>query len=77
MAKGKPFDRAFHEATGQSIEFEAEWRAEITPPLPFWLYVIVADFGLALLWIGAVLVFLGWLRKRMRRERAMQSLDQP
>jgi hypothetical protein len=76
VSQGTPFDEAFAQATGRSVDaFEAEWRAEVTPVLPFWLYVIVADFGLALLWFGAVLVFIGWLRRRLRRERAMASLE--
>ena len=76
VGEGQPFEQAFLRTTGQTTaDFEAEWRKAITPVLPFWLYVIVSDFGLTMLWFGALLVFVGWLIRRVRREREMQSLE--
>jgi len=76
VARGRSFEDAFVIATGETLEkFEAEWRADVTPWLPFWLYLFVSDIGLTLLWAGALLVFLGWLRRRLRRERDMASLE--
>lgn len=76
VGEGDPFEQAFLRTTGQTVaDFEAEWRKAITPVLPFWLYVIVSDFGLTMLWFGALLVFVGWLIRRVRREREMQSLE--
>ena len=70
------FEQAWRTTTGQSVEaFEEAWRKEITPPLPFWLYVLVSDFGLTMLWFAALLVFVGWVVRRMRREREMRSLE--
>jgi len=76
VARGKKFEDAFVEATGESLaRFEAAWRTEITPWLPFWLYLLVSDIGLSLIWFAAILVFIGWLRRRLRREKAMQALE--
>lgn len=75
VGRGQEFEEAFVLVTGENLEtFEATWREEITPWLPFWIYLFVSDIGLSLIWIGAVLVFLGWLRRRLKREKAMQAL---
>lgn len=76
VGRGEEFEAAFQRVTGESLAaFEEGWRERVTPWLPFWLYVFVADLGLSLIWIGAVLVFVGWLRRRLRRDRAMRSLE--
>ncbi len=75
LAGGAAFPDAFAEATGERLEdFERRWRDEVTPALPFWLFVIAENLDLALLFVGALLVALGYLRWRLRRERAMSGL---
>jgi hypothetical protein len=74
-AAGLPFPDAFEAATGVTLRaFEERWRAEVTPSLPFWLFVVVENFDLALLFLCAILAALGYLRWRLRRERAMSGL---
>lgn len=74
-AEGRAFPDAFLAATGETLDgFEERWRDEVTPALPFWIFVVVEQFDLALLFLCAVLVALGYLRWRIRRERAMASL---
>jgi hypothetical protein len=75
LAAGPAFPEAFQAATGVTLaSFEERWRAEVTPALPFWLYVVVENFDLALLFFCAVLAAVGYLRWRLRRERAMSGL---
>jgi len=75
VGQGRNFEDAFEEATGETLtRFEEKFREGITPWLPFWLYLFVSDLGLSLLWIAALLVFVGWIRRRLRRERDMESL---
>jgi hypothetical protein len=76
VGRGDGFEQAFARVTHESLaSFEAAWRKQVTPWLPFWLYLFVSDIGLSVIWIGAALVFFGWLRRRLRRERALRSLD--
>ena len=56
--------------------FETEWRAAVTPDIPFFLFVLLEDIGTTIIVVAALLVFLGWVRWRMRRERAMKSLGE-
>ncbi len=81
LAEGAAFPAAFAQATGESLgEFERALRAEVTPALPFWLFVIAENIDLALLCLGALIVAMGYLRWRLRRERAMSALgrgDEP
>jgi hypothetical protein len=75
LASGLAFEDAFLEATGVPLSaFEERWREEVTPALPFWLFVIVENFELSLLFFCAILAALGYLRWRLRRERAMAGL---
>jgi len=75
LAAGEPFAAAFHATAGESIEeFEQAWRASITPGIPFFLYVILQEMELALLFFGALLVAAGFLRYRIRRRRALEEL---
>ena len=73
---GRTFAAAFQEATGEPLGlFEKEWRASVTPKIPFWLFVILENIELALLCFGALIVAGGYVAWRLRRERAMQRLD--
>ena len=75
VAKGASFEDAFKAATRTSLaEFEESWRLEITPPVPFLVYLLFENLATSLIVAGAGLVFLGWLRRRLRRERDMSSL---
>jgi len=76
VAGGRRFEHAFLEATGVPLAlFEREWRSRITPSLPFWLFVLLENLELALLCAGALVVALGYLRYRLRREAALARLD--
>ncbi|HEX5138699.1 MAG TPA: hypothetical protein VFY93_17135 [Planctomycetota bacterium] len=75
LASGLAFPAAFRAATGVPLaSFEARWRDEVTPALPFWLFVIVENLDLSLLFFAAILAILGYVRWRLRRERAMSGL---
>lgn len=75
VAGGEPFPGAFEGATGVSLDaFERQWREEVTPALPFWLFLILENSELSLLCAAAILAVLGYLRWRLRRERAMAGL---
>ena len=76
VRRGTAFEDAFRLATGITLqEFEDRWRESVTPRVPFIIYLIFEHLGLALLTAGGLLVFAGWLRWRLRRERAMASLE--
>ncbi len=76
--RGAPFQAAFLRATGQrAAEFQADWREAVTPGIPWWLFVLWERLDWALLAFGAVLVAGAYVRWRLRRERAMQSLETP
>ncbi len=81
LAEGDAFPAAFAQASGESLDdFERSLRAEVTPALPFWLFVIAENLELALLFLAALLAALGYVRWRLRRERAMSALgrgDEP
>ena len=65
------------EVTGVTLdEFETRWRGEVTPRLPFLLFVLLENFQLTLLVIAAMLVVAGYIRRRLGREKAMQSLGE-
>jgi len=75
LGEGATFPDAFRDATGVDLgSFEARWRKEVTPALPFWLFVIYENVDLALLCAAGLLAALGYLRWRLRRERAMSGL---
>jgi hypothetical protein len=75
VARGVPFDDAFQASIGIPLdEFEERWRRAVTPPVPFLVYLLFENIGLSLLVAGAGLVFVGWIRRRLRRERDMSSL---
>lgn len=75
LGQGAAFPDAFAEVTGESLDaFETRWREEVTPRLPFWLFVIFENSELSLLCLAALLAALGYLRWRIRRERAMSAL---
>ena len=46
------------------------------PRLPFLLFVLLENFQLTLLVIAALIVVAGYIRWRLRREKAMQSLGE-
>ena len=72
---GAAFPDAFADATGETLgDFESRWRAEVTPKIPLWLFVIVENLDLALFFFGALLVAGAYARWRFRRERAMAAL---
>ncbi|MHC4957178.1 MAG: peptidase MA family metallohydrolase [Planctomycetota bacterium] len=74
---GKPFARAFRDATGEDVgPFEERWRAEVTPGIPFLLYLMLENLELTLLCFGALVVAAGYLRWRLRRTKAMASLGE-
>jgi len=75
---GASFPDAFREATGADLdEFETRWRRSVTPRLPYLLYVLLENIDLTLMFFGALVVVLGYVRWRMRRERALRSLSSP
>ncbi len=77
VGEGKSFEKSFVEVTGVTLdEFETRWRREVTPRLPFLLFVLLENFQLTLLVIGALIVVAGYIRLRLRREKAMQSLGE-
>jgi len=80
-AEGAAFPDAFASAAGESLDdFERGLFEEVTPPLPFWLFVVVENLELSLLTLAALLAAAGYLRWRLRRERAMSALgrgDEP
>lgn len=74
-AAGLAFPDAFEEATGTTLPaFEGRWRDEVTPALPFWLFVVVENLELSLLFLSAILAAVGYAQWRLRRERAMSGL---
>jgi hypothetical protein len=76
VSEGVAFEDAFRLSTGNSLEeFENRWREAITPPVPFLIYLLFENLGLTLLVAGGVLVFAGWVRWRLQREKAMSSLE--
>lgn len=76
VAEGRQFEESFEIATGAGLEeIERHWRADVTPKVPYFLFVLLENIELTLLWIGALLVFGGYLRWRWRRERALRSLE--
>jgi len=73
--EGRAFPEAFEEATGVPLaRFEREWRADVTPRVPFWLFLILENLELSLLFFGALLVAGGYLHWRLRRRGAMERL---
>ncbi|MHC4931860.1 MAG: peptidase MA family metallohydrolase [Planctomycetota bacterium] len=76
VSQGQEFGAAFHAATGTRLEsFEEEWRASVTPSVPWLIFVLLENLELTLLVLGALLVFGGYLHRRLRRERAMRTLE--
>lgn len=76
VSEGVAFEEAFRLATNSTLAaFEERWREAITPPVPFVLYLLFENIGLTLLCFGGLLVFAGWVRWRLRREKAMRSLE--
>ena len=74
---GQPFELAFRNAAGMTLEqFEAEWRASVTPSLPFLLFVLLENLELTLLSASALIVAIAYAIWRLRRERAMASLGE-
>ena len=77
LSEGVPFPSAFRLATGTSLaSFEEDWRAHMTPSLPFLLYILVSNLEWSLICIGGLVVAGGYVRWRIRRERAMQELEE-
>ncbi|MHC4547966.1 MAG: peptidase MA family metallohydrolase [Planctomycetota bacterium] len=77
VAAGRAFPDAFAEATGMPLDgFERQWRASVTPRIPFVLFVILENIELALICFGALLVVGGYVRWRLRRSRAMEELEE-
>jgi hypothetical protein len=75
LAEGAPFEAAFLETTGVALDsFEAGFRESVTPRVPLWLLVLVEDLGLTLLVVSALLVVVGYVAWRLRRQRALESL---
>jgi len=75
LERGRAFEPAFRDATGVELaEFEEAWRADVTPSLPFVLFVLLENIELTLLVVGALLAALGYARWRWRREKAMDAL---
>jgi len=75
VSEGAAFEDAFLHATGRPLQaFEQEWRRTVTPRLPWLLFVLLQNIEVTVLSIGALAVVIGYIRWRIRRERAMQSL---
>lgn len=75
LARGATFSGAFFDVTGEPLaDFERRWREEVTPRMPFWLFFLAENLELTLLCTAALLAALGYLRWRLRRERAMAAL---
>jgi hypothetical protein len=76
MARGVPFESAFRLVTGTTpAEFEQQFRERVTPKIPFLLYILLQNLEVSLLALGGVVIAIGYVRWRLRRERAMASLD--
>lgn len=75
LGEGEGFPAAFARVTGVRLEdFEREWRDDVTPSAPLWLFVLAENLEITLICAAAALAALGYLRWRLRRERAMASL---
>ena len=76
VSQGAPFPAAFFRATGQNLsEFERELHRELTPFLPYFLYILASDPFSALFSFGALLVVIAYIRQRIRRRRELEALD--
>lgn len=77
VGRGEAFSVAFVAATQVPLAvFESEWRAAVTPSMPFFLFVMLENLEVTLLSFAALLVVAGYIRVRLRREKAMQSLGE-
>jgi hypothetical protein len=75
VGAGRPFDRALAEVYGITPrELQARWRKD-------WNYrqvlLPILTSGLLLWLLAAVLLVLGYLRRRVQRRRALLALDEP
>jgi hypothetical protein len=76
-ARGEAFPDAFRAVTDLTLDaFEQAWIEDVTPNLPFLLFVLLENIELTLLVAGACIVAGGWVAWRLRRERAMRSLGE-
>jgi len=76
LEEGRSFEHAFYDATGTRLpEFERSWRESITPRVPFVVFVLLENIELTLLCFGALLVFFGYVRWRLRRPRELEELE--
>jgi hypothetical protein len=76
VSQGQEFDAAFAAATGTRLErFEEEWRESVTPNVPWLIFILLENLELTLLLLGALLVFGGYLHRRLRRERSLRALE--
>jgi hypothetical protein len=77
VAEGDSFPRAFTRGTGDDLaRFEARWREEVTPFLPFPLYVLVENVELTVIGVAGLLVVLAWVRARRRRPAELEALGE-
>ncbi|MGH7162336.1 MAG: hypothetical protein ACREID_02545 [Planctomycetota bacterium] len=77
VGAGAPFDRAFLEATRETVaDFEARWRDGVTPRVPFAIFILLENIDLTLLALGAVLLVAGYVRYRVKRGRALDRLGE-
>jgi len=75
---GAGFQDAFRESAGIGLdEFESRWRRSVTPRVPFLIYVVLENLELALMFFAALVVIVGYVRWRLRRERALRGLSSP
>ncbi len=76
VSEGVPFESAFYDATSVNLgEFERDLHRELTPFLPYFLYIIASDLGSSLFAFGGLLVFFAYLRQRFRRKRELDAMD--
>lgn len=76
-AAGTPFPSAFYRTTGERLDdFEKDWRASVTPKLPFLIWILLENIQMTLFFVCALIVFAAWVRYRIRRPRELAKLDE-
>ena len=75
VADGATFEEAFERVTDRPLaHFEERWRRKVTPPMPWIVFVLLENLEVTVLSFGGLVVLAGYIRWRMRREKAMDAL---